>query len=148
VLDGQGLIDIDGFLPLSTRFNPATYYQKYSRVAGNSDADYANFSLEGQQFEALKSLAEFTRSQKIPLVFVNLPLTEIHLDPFRREREQQFQQKMLQVSGELGFTYRDLLENWKTENDLFSDPSHLNRYGAYVVSQHLAKDPLIPWIKR
>lgn len=148
VSDGQGLIDINGFLPISVRFNPATYYQKYSRVPGNSDADYANFSLDGQQFEALKSLVKFTRSQKIPLVFVNLPLTDAHLDPFRREREQQFQQKMLQVSGELGFTYRDLLDNWKTENDLFSDPSHLNRYGAYVVSQHLAKDPLIPWVKR
>ncbi|NDJ17286.1 DUF1574 domain-containing protein [Myxacorys almedinensis] len=148
VLDGQGLIDINGFLPLSVRFNPTTYYQKYSRVPGNSDADYANFSLEGQQFEALRSLSAFTRSQNIPLVFVNLPLTEVHLDPFRQEREQQFQQKMLQASGELGFTYRDLLDNWKADNDLFSDPSHLNRYGAYVVSQHIAKDPLIPWTRR
>jgi hypothetical protein len=147
-LDGQGLIDIDGFLPISNRFNPTTYYQKYSKVPGNSDADYENFNLEGPQAEALRNLAEFTRSRNIPLVVVNLPLTELYLDPYRREREQQFQQHLLRLSAELGFTYRDLLENWKTNNDFFSDPSHLNRYGAHAVAQHLAKDPLIPWKRR
>ena len=71
--DGQGLIDVNGFLPISNRFNPATYYQKYSRVAGNSDSDYADFRLEGGQSAAIASLAAFTQSQKIPLVFINLP---------------------------------------------------------------------------
>ncbi|MER3476019.1 MAG: hypothetical protein C4287_04955 [Leptolyngbya sp. ERB_1_2] len=146
--DGQGLVDINGFLPISIRFNPVTYYQKYSRVAGDSDADYANFNLEGAQNQALRSLAQYAKSQEIPLVIVNLPLTENYLDPFRREREQQFQQYLMRMSGELGFTYRDLLENWKNTPDFFSDPSHINRYGAYAVSTHLAKDPLIPWRKR
>jgi hypothetical protein len=31
------------------------------------------------------------------------------------------------------------------KNDYFSDPSHLNRYGAYTVSNQLAQDPMIPW---
>ncbi len=144
---GQGLIDINGFLPISNRFNPATYYQKYARVPGNSDADYDNFNLNGSQTDALKALARFTRSQNIPLVVINLPLTENYLDSFRREREAEFQQYLTRLSTEQGFVYRDLLENWKTTPDFFSDPSHLNRYGAYAVSHHIAKDPLIPWKK-
>jgi hypothetical protein len=146
--DGQGLIDINGFLPIPNRFNPVTYYQKYSRVPGNVDGDYANFSLEGRQDEALKTMMQFTQSQKIPVVIVNLPLTEQYLDSDRRAREQEFQQYLIRTSTELGFTYRDLLETWKTQNDYFSDPSHINRYGAYAVSQHLARDPMIPWVKR
>ncbi|MCY7277171.1 MAG: DUF1574 domain-containing protein, partial [Phormidesmis sp. CAN_BIN44] len=146
--DGQGLIDVNGFLPISNRFNPATYYQKYSRVAGNSDGDYADFRLEGGQSEAIASLAEFTQSRKIPLVFINLPLSGEYLDSVRQEHEQAFQQYMLRASAELGFTYRNLGEEWKMENDFFSDPSHLNRYGAFAVSNYIAKDPLIPWIKR
>lgn len=146
--DGQGLIDIQGFLPISNRFNPVTYYQKYARIPGENDGDYANFSLDGVQMEALQNLAQFTRSQNIPLVLINLPLTQEYLDPFRLERERQFQEYLLRMSTELGFTYRDLLENWKATPDFFSDPSHLNRYGGYAVSQHLAKDALIPWKKR
>lgn len=146
--DGQGLIDINGFLPISNRFNPVTYYQKYSRVAGDSDADYASFNLEGEQAQALRSLAQYTKSQEIPLVVVNLPLTENYLDAYRRDREKEFQAYLMRMSSELGFTYRDLLENWKTTPDFFSDPSHINRYGAHAVSTHLAKDPLIPWKHR
>jgi hypothetical protein len=100
------------------------------------------------QTQALRSLAQYTKSQDIPLVVINLPLTEQYLDPYRREREQQFQQYLLRMSGELGFTYRDLLENWKNTPDFFSDPSHINRYGAYAVSTHIGKDPLVPWIKK
>lgn len=145
--DGQGLIDVNGFLPISNRFNPATYYQKYSRVAGNSDGDYADFRLEGGQAEAIASLAKFTQSRKIPLVFINLPLSGEYLDSVRQAHEQAFQQYMLRASAELGFTYRNLGEERKLENDFFSDPSHLNRYGAFAVSNHIAKDPLIPWVK-
>ncbi|MCY7320508.1 MAG: DUF1574 domain-containing protein [Phormidesmis sp. CAN_BIN36] len=146
--DGQGLIDVNGFLPISNRFNPATYYQKYSRVAGNSDGDYADFQLEGGQSAAIASLVTFTQSQKIPLVFINLPLSGEYLDSVRRGHEQAFQEYMLRTSAELGFTYRNLTEEWKTEHDFFSDPSHLNRYGAFAVANHIAKDPLIPWAKR
>lgn len=146
--DGQGLIDINGFLPISNRFNPVTYYQKYSRVSGDSDADYANFNLLGEQDQALRSLAQYTKSQNIPLVVLNLPLTENYLDPYRRDREKEFQEYLMRLSGELSFTYRDLLENWKNTPDFFSDPSHLNRYGAHAVSTHIAKDVLIPWRQR
>ena len=146
--NGQGLMDVNGFLPISNRFNPATYYQKYSRVAGNSDSDYADFQLEGGQSMAIASLVAFTRSKNIPLVFINLPLTEEYLDAVRQGHEQAFQQYMLYTSAELGFTYRNLTEEWKAEHDFFSDPTHLNRYGAFVVASRIAKDPLIPWAKR
>lgn len=142
---GRGLIDIKGFLPLSNRFNPTTYYQKYTRVPGAFDSDYESFKLPGKQEEALKTLMEYVKTQKASLVFINLPLTAEYLDSTRRDAETLFQQYMIQQATDLGFTYRNLVEQWPIQNDYFSDPSHLNRYGAYAVSQVLAKDALIPW---
>ncbi|HAA32147.1 MAG TPA: hypothetical protein DCE56_36145, partial [Cyanobacteria bacterium UBA8553] len=83
-------IDAHGFLPLSSRFNPDIYYQKNPRVVGRYDADYQPFSLSGQQATALNALKAFAIEQQIPLVFVNLPLTQDYLDSVRRTREQQF----------------------------------------------------------
>jgi hypothetical protein len=143
--DGLGNSDYQGFLPLATRFNPATYYQKYSRVAGDYDSDYENFRLEGIQAIALTNLAQFTQANKIHLVFVNLPLTQDYLDPTRRQHEGQFQAQMQQWAQQFSFIYRDLSQTFLTQNDYFSDPSHLNRYGGYVVSERLTGDALIPW---
>ena len=142
---GQGVIDIYGFLPLPNQFNPATYYQKYSKVSGSFDSDYDGFELQGKQQQALNSIAQFTQRQGINLVFVNLPLTAEYLDPRRREYEEQFQQSMIRESTALKFTYRDLSTAIVQQNTLFSDPSHLNRYGAYDVAQRLSRDPLMPW---
>lgn len=143
--DGLGNSDYQGFLPLAVRFNPTTYYQKYSRVPGDYDSDYENFRLEGSQAEALANLVQFTQTNQIQLVFVNLPLTKDYLDPTRRQYEEQFQAQMQQWAQQFGFVYRDLSQTFLTQNDYFSDPSHLNRYGGYVVSQRLASDALIPW---
>jgi hypothetical protein len=141
----QQAVDFDGFLPLSIRFNPARYYQKHSRVPGNYDNDYKSFQVEGQQDAALQEVLQFTQSQKISLVFVNMPLTEDYLDPVRRQYEQQFQQYMLRLATNPNFIYRDLSQRWPKAHDYFSDPSHLNRFGAYEVSKKLANDPMIPW---
>ncbi len=143
--DGQGMIDIDGFLPLPVRFNPVTYYQKYARVSGDYDSDYESFTLEGVQTDAMIAIAQYAQSQKLPLVFVNLPLTQEYLDPSRKRHEDAFQQHMLSLAPEFGFVYRDLSSALATQPDYFSDPSHLNRYGAYAVSQRLAQDVMIPW---
>lgn len=145
--EGQGMIDINGFLPLSNQFNPATYYQTYARVSGDYDSDYESFRLEGRQLEALDNLVRFTRARQIPLVFVNLPLTADYLDPVRREYEFEFQQQLRSLAAAKQFVYLDLSQLWITENDYFSDPSHLNRYGAYAVSQQLAQAAMIPWEK-
>ncbi|MDM9385564.1 DUF1574 family protein [Chlorogloeopsis sp. ULAP01] len=138
-------VDFDGFLPLSIRFNPSTYYQKHPKVAGNYDNDYTAFKLEGKQEIALQAILRFTESQKINLVFVNMPLTAEYLDPIRQQYEQEFQQYMLTLAERSNLIYRDFRVLWPTANDYFSDPSHLNRYGAYEVSQKLAIDPMIPW---
>ena len=138
-------IDFDGFLPLSVRFNPATYYKDHPRVAGDYDGDYQSFQLGGEQDSALESLLQFVRSHNREMVFVNLPLTKDYLDPARTEYEAKFQRYMYSSARERGLIFRDLSRLLLTQPDLFSDPSHLNRYGAYKVSNHLAQDPVIPW---
>ncbi|QLE54185.1 DUF1574 family protein [Nostoc sp. TCL26-01] len=138
-------VDFDGFLPLSIRFNPARYYQKHSRVTGNYDNDYKYFQVGGQQDAAFQDVLQFTQSQNISLVFVNMPLTAEYLDPVRKKYEQEFQQYMLRLATNPNFIYRDLSQLWPKANDYFSDPSHLNRFGAYEVSKKLANDPMISW---
>lgn len=146
--DGSA-VDRDGFLPLSVRFNPATYYQTYARVSGRYDGDYEDFRLDGAQMEALDSLLTFTQEQNIPVVFINTPLSGDYLDDYRQSAEDEFLRYMLTLSTSAsGFLFRDLGQAWPQQYDYFSDPSHLNRYGAYQVSQRLAQDPLIAWPKR
>ena len=89
---------------------------------------------------------EFVRSRGSELVFVNLPLTENYLDPVRMRYERDFQQYMLANSKEWGFVFRNLFDLLIDEPQYFSDPSHLNRYGARSVSQRLAQDPMMPWL--
>ncbi len=141
-------VDFDGFLPLSIRFHPAKYYQKHSKVPGNYDNDYKSFQIEGEQDAALQALLQFTQSQKISLVFVNMPLTAEYLDPIRTKYEQEFQEYMLRQAANSNFIYRDLSLLFPQASDNFSDPSHLNRFGAYEVSKKLANDLMIPWTKK
>jgi poly-D-alanine transfer protein DltD len=117
-------------------------------VLGAYDSDYANFRISGVQADALQSLLRFTQSSQIPVVFINLPLTEDYLDPVRLEHEQAFQDYMVQLGlTQPGFIFRDLSQQWTTQYSYFSDPSHLNRYGAHAVSLKLAQDAKIPWTK-
>lgn len=140
------LIDFDGFLALSTRFNPATYYQDHARVAGAYDGDYKDFQMEGKQTDALNNLLYFTTQKDVPVIFINTPLTDEYLDSRRTKAEEEFRQYMVQVANRSAFmTFRDLGQLWPQRYDYFSDPSHLNRYGAYQVSNRLAQDPLIAW---
>jgi hypothetical protein len=141
----EQVVDFDGFLSLSNRFHPITYYQKHPKVLGNYDSDYKSFNLGGKQDAALQAVLEFTRSHQIPLVFINMPLTSEYLDKVRIKYEQEFQQYMLRVAQRPNFIYRDLSLLWPKNYNYFSDPSHLNRYGAYEISKKLASDPMIPW---
>ena len=142
----NSLIDYDGFLPLPNRFNPATYYQDHPRVAGDYDGDYRAFRMDGEQSDALRNLLRFTTEKEIPVVFVNTPLTDEYLDSYRSRAEDTFTEYMLQVAERYpDFIFRDLGQLWPQQYDYFSDPSHLNRYGAYQVSKRLSQDPLIPW---
>jgi len=140
------LIDLDGFLALSTRFNPATYYQEHARVKGAYDGDYKAFQLEGEQTIALNNLLRFTIAKQVPVLFINTPLTDEYLDSHRTQAEEIFVQYMVQVADRSDdFLFRDFGQIWPQRYDYFSDPSHLNRYGAYQVSARLAQDALIEW---
>ncbi|WP_204150902.1 hypothetical protein [Leptolyngbya sp. CCY15150] len=145
-MDSQTRTDIRGFLPLAVEFNPATYYQQYARVSGSYDRDYEAFRLEGQQAEATQAVLATAQEHGIPLVFVNMPLTDEYLDSVRLGYEQEFRQQLVNLSvNNSAFIFRDLGEIWLDQYQYFSDPSHLNRTGAFSVSQRLAQDPMIPW---
>lgn len=136
----------NGFRPVTDRFNPANYYQRYPKVAGLYDADYRNFNLQGKQTIALQNVVKFAQFRKIPVVFVNLPLTQSYLDAARTDYERQFQRHMQQLAKHNQFVFRDLNQQRQlARNEYFTDPSHLNRFGATAVAAHLAKDPVIPW---
>ncbi|MEB3358103.1 MAG: hypothetical protein VKK04_15350 [Synechococcales bacterium] len=145
----SGMIDMDGFLPLEVYFDPATYYQRYARVPGNYDRDYANFQMAGAQFDALLALVDLGQQHGVPVVFVNMPLTSEYLDSFRLGYEEDFRQHLLELNLQREeFIFRDLGQVWLDQPEYhrrFSDPSHLNQVGAVEVSQQLAQDPLIPW---
>jgi len=138
-------IDSNGFMTILGSYNPNTYYRQRAYVSGRYDRDYEDFNLGGKQATAFNSVVAFTKTRKIPLIFVNLPLTDDYLDPTRRSAEQQFRQRMQQLSRQKGFAFRDLSQRWPGRNDYFVDPSHLNRFGAIAVSRILAADSSIIW---
>jgi hypothetical protein len=138
-------IDSNGFMPISDTYNPNTYYRERAYVSGQYDRDYKDFNLGGKQATAFNSVVAFTKARKIPLIFVNLPLTDDYLDGTRLSAEQQFRQRMQQLSRQKGFAFRDLSQRWPGRNDYFFDPSHLNHFGAIAVSRLLATDSSIVW---
>lgn len=137
-------IDANGFLPINSRFNPNVYYQKTPRVSGRFDSDYQPFSLSGAQLDAFNAVKNLAKQQKIGLVLVSLPLTDEYLDSVRQSREQQFRQYMQGQVGD-GFVFIDLVQQWPTQYQYFTDPSHLNRNGAEAVANILAANRQIPW---
>ena len=138
-------IDFDGFLALDLQFDPTTYFDKYPKVTGSSDSDYANFQLVGNQDRSLHQTIELLATHKIPLVFVNMPLSDIYLDKFRNQHEFIFKQYMQKLMDSHQLTFIDLDGLINKQYDLFSDPSHLNQYGASEVSKYLAKRKEISW---
>lgn len=140
-------LDANGFLPVSDRFDPRTYYYNYPRVSGRYDGDYQNFNLGGEQKAALDRLLAYTRSRQIPVVFVNLPLTQDYLDAVRSRAHRQFAQAMQRTASENNLVFRDFSQRFVNRNGYFEDPSHLNRYGAAEVARQLARESGIPWLQ-
>ena len=138
-------IDSNGFLSLTLRYNPETYQRVHPLVPGNYDRDYMDFRLGGKQERALGAIVSFTKARKIPLVLVNLPLTDDYLDRERLRIERKFKQRMEELAQEKGFIFRDLSQEWSKRNDYFLDPSHINYLGAKAVSERLASDSRLPW---
>lgn len=138
-------ITAQGFLPIEDRFDPAIYYRSFPRVSGRYDNVYNPFQLEGVQALSLEAVASLLRDNNIPLVLVNLPLSDDYLDSVRLSYERQFQNYLKQQANQNGFTLIDLLEQWRSRNQLFADPSHLNRFGALEMGKQLAANKQIPW---
>jgi hypothetical protein len=138
-------INRSGFLSLGAEFEPGTYYQKYLKVSGDSDNDYVNFNLAGTQDAATRQTVEFLQRQKIPLVFVNAPLSDRYLDNTRQKYEMAFKQYMQSFAGAGKLQFVDLVGLWMQDYSLYSDPSHLNRSGAQQVSTYLARTAPIDW---
>jgi len=134
-----------GFLVVNEVFEPNDYYRRFPRVAGIYDGTYSAFDLGGVQTVSLRAIAAFARTHDIPLVFVNLPLSEDYLDDTRLAYEQQFQQFLIREAEAGGFTVVDLLRAWSNQNNIFADPSHLNRIGAAQVAIRVSEDKTIPW---
>jgi len=141
-------IDANGFRAVSTRFNPSVYYRQNPRVSGNYDGDYARFQLGGSQEAALRSVVALTKARRIPLLVVNLPVTNDYLDSSRSYRQQQFRQYMQNQARSLGFVWRDYSQGNLSRNEYFEDPSHLNRFGAAAVARQLAADQALRWPRR
>jgi len=141
LLESQGNA---GFEPVFKRFNPASYFQKFPRVAGIYDGDYRAFNLEGRQTTAFRNTLRHVRSHKVPVVYVNLPLTRVYLDSARTAYEQQFSRFMQRFANYGLLTFYDLRSQWPTQHHYYVDPSHLNRYGATAVSQYLGRRLILP----
>jgi hypothetical protein len=141
--------DLDGygFNPLTARYDPETYYQRYPWVPGQYDSNYQAFQLWGNQANATQAIAEFARTRGIPLVFVSLPLTSDYVaDPVRQNYEQRFQRHMEQLAAQRDFLFIDYHQHPELiRNEYFVDPSHINHEGAKAVAAQLAADPKMPW---
>lgn len=134
-----------GFRVVNTQFTPATYFQRYPRVPGQFDADYRNFNLEGQQAAAFQAAIRFANQHQVPLVFVNLPLTEAYLDSTRKVYEKQFQVYMQALARSRQWTFIDLTSQQDLkQNRYFEDPSHINRYGAAAIATEISKKLIRP----
>jgi len=138
-------INSHGFLAVNEQFNPAIYYRSFPRVRGQYDDMYRGFRLEGVQTVSFEAVVKFFQSQGIPLVLVNLPLSNDYLDSVRLPYERQFQAFLRRWANTGALTVVDLLETWRWQSHLFADPSHVNRYGAREVARLIAEDPRIPW---
>ncbi|MGD1702141.1 hypothetical protein [Dapis sp. BLCC M229] len=147
IANAADAIDANGFLSVDEQFNPSYYYQRKPYVAGIYDGDYAGFYLGGTQATALNSVMNFTKSRNIPLVFVNLPLSDSYLDSVRWSAEEEFHGWMQRRAQENGFKFLNfnLYQPQLAKNKYFFDPSHLNRYGAGAVARYLAASAGISW---
>ncbi|MCL2931517.1 MAG: DUF1574 domain-containing protein [Trichodesmium sp. MAG_R03] len=147
IANNANAIDANGFLAVDRQFNPSYYYQGKPYVPGLYDGDYASFNLEGVQARALNSVVDFITSQNIPLVFVNLPVSDSYLDSVRWSAEQEFHPWMQRRARENSFIFLNfnLYQPQLAKNEYFFDPSHLNRYGARAVARYIAASASIPW---
>ncbi|XGV98662.1 MAG: D-alanyl-lipoteichoic acid biosynthesis protein DltD [Leptolyngbya sp. BL-A-14] len=138
------LQDETGFQPFLEQFKPERYFQHYSKVEGKYDADYRDFNLDGKQTQAFNNVMQLAQKHQIPVVFVNLPVTQVYLDEARMASEQQFRAYLQRFARSHALRVYDLSQRWPNQNAYFTDPSHLNRYGAAAVATELGRSLVLP----
>ncbi|MFM7888701.1 MAG: D-alanyl-lipoteichoic acid biosynthesis protein DltD, partial [Pseudanabaena sp.] len=79
------------------------------------------------------------------LLVVNMPLHSTYLDATRTRYETTFNSRMQELSLREGFTYLDISQAIQNQDELFSDPSHLNKKGAIAIAKMLAQHPKFRW---
>jgi hypothetical protein len=126
-----------GLNVVTESFVPQQYFQHFSPVNGRYDGDYHAFGLKGAQTQALESVLQTTRRRQVPVVFVNLPLTDFYFDRARLQHEKEFQRYHQRFAERGQLTFWDLGQKWVDQYDYFADPSHLNQVGARAVAQEL-----------
>ena len=137
-------ITSQGFLKVNDQFNPAQYYQAFPRVRGAYDDAYRYFRLDGVQRLSLEAVVAFLQERRIPLVFINLPLSNDYLDPARLRHEREFQAFLETHHRTGGMVVIDLLEQWRWQSHFFADPSHINLYGARKLAGLIADHSRFP----
>ena len=137
-------ITSQGFLKVNDQFNPERYYQSFPRVRGQYDDTYRSFRLDGVQRLSLEAVVAFLQERRIPLVFINLPLSNDYLDPARLRHERQFQAFLETHHRAGGMVVIDLLEQWRWQSHFFADPSHINLYGARQLAGLIVDHPRFP----
>ncbi|MDX2096888.1 MAG: hypothetical protein SFW36_03860 [Leptolyngbyaceae cyanobacterium bins.59] len=144
---GETILDRErlGFQIITQQFNPTHYFRQFPRVSGRYDGDYHKFNLRGSQHAALVRVTQFARNQRIPLVFVNLPLTATYMDSTRIAYERQFWNYMQQFDRRDQLIFRNLNRPNLAKNQYFMDPSHINERGARAVALALGQDATLPW---
>jgi hypothetical protein len=126
-----------GLNVLTEVFAPKQYFAKFSRVPGQYDGDYRQFSLEGNQTKALVDVLQTARRRGVPVVFVNLPLTDLYIDRTRSDYEREFRRYNQRFADRGELTFFDLGQKFADRYEYFTDPSHLNQAGARAVAQEL-----------
>jgi hypothetical protein len=129
-------------------FVPEQYFQHFPKIAGTYDRDYVDFDLTGAQAKATAALLETTRRRQIPVVFVNLPLTDIYLDGDRGKHEREFRRYKQQLADLGQLTFIDLAQAWPDRYAYFADPSHINQHGAKAVGERLGAQLAVQFATR
>ncbi|NJL43398.1 MAG: hypothetical protein HC935_09060 [Pseudanabaena sp. SU_2_4] len=147
ITDRSLQIDSKGFVSVDVQFDPQTYFRVYPYVSGEYDLDYRKFDLNGNQIDALNALARFCDRHRIELIFVNMPMHDSYLDASRVGYEKVFKKRMQELTKRWNLTYIDFSTILRDQPKYFSDPNHLNRWGAIEVAKKLAINLNINWAK-
>lgn len=116
------------------------YNNSEARLTGLREAFLRTFQLDGPNLDELVGLIEDLEAQSIPVLVVNMPVTEdyIRIHPGGESEYQEYVATLASISRSHGSEFVDLGQSG-LPTDLFEDPFHLNADGAEILSTELAR---------